>query len=252
MNKLKDLKMDNKDLKILGIIGARSGSKGVPEKNIRPLGGKPLMAWVIEAAKASRYLNRLIVSTDSASYAEIAKAWGAEVPFLRPPELAADLSAEFEYVKHVLRELKIREGYEPDLVVRLHPTLPFQETEDIDLAIEKLLQDPTADSAVVVAEARQHPVKALKLIADGKDGHYLVTYHTGSGQDVTPLPRQNYERAYFRANLIVSRIETIQKHGSLTGDKVRAHVIPTERAVDIDTELDFFIVEQLLKKFGKI
>ena len=239
-------------VKVLGIIGARSGSKGIPHKNIRPLSGKPLMAWIIETAKKSRYLNRLIVSTDSKQYAEIARAHGAEADFLRPKELAQDHSTDIEYIKHALQWLKENEGYEPDLVVRLHPTLPFQETQDIDQCIEKLLRDPEADSAVVVAEARQHPVKALKLVSDDKGGHYLVTYQTGSGQEVTPLPRQNYERAYFRANLIVSRLETIYKHGSLTGDKVRAHIIPTERAVDIDTELDFFIVEQLLKKFGKI
>ena len=184
--------MTNQNLKALGIIGARSGSKGVLNKNIRPLGGRPLMAWIIEAAKGSRYINRLIVSTDSQAYADVAKAYGAEVPFLRPAELAADLSAEYEYVKHALQELKAREGYEPDLVVRLHPTLPFQETEDIDQCIEKLLQDPEADSAVVVAEARQHPVKALKLVPDDKGGDYLVTYQPEFGQEVTPLPRQNY------------------------------------------------------------
>ena len=102
---------------------------------------------------------------------------------------------------------------------------------------------------MVIAEARQHPHKALKLVDDDRGDHYLVTYITGSGRDVTPIARQSYEKAYFRANVIVSRTEVIKEHHSLTGDRVRYHIIPQERAVDIDSPTDFFIVEQLMKKF---
>jgi CMP-N-acetylneuraminic acid synthetase len=244
--------MDKGSLKVVGIVGARSGSKGVPNKNIQPLAGKPLMAWILGAAGKSRYINRLIVSTDSEEYAGVAVAYGAEVPYLRPKELADDWSPEIEYVKHALGWLQEHEGYRPDLVVRLLPTVPLQQAEDIDAAVEELLKDPEAHSAVVIAEARQHPEKALKLIDDGKGGAYLVTYRTESGREVTPIARQNYRKAYFRANVIVSRTEAIAETSSLTGDRVRYHIIPQERAIDIDTVTDFFVAEQLMKKFGLV
>lgn len=240
------------DEKILAIIGARSGSKGVPDKNIRPLAGKPLMAWVIEAANKSKYCNRVIVSTDSEKYAEIARQYGAEVPHLRPKHLAQDMSPEFDYIEHALERLEQDEGYRPDIVVRLLPTVPLQLSQDIDAAIEELLKDKEAHSAVVIAEARQHPDKALKLVEDGRGGHYLVTYHTNDGKAVTPIARQNYSKAYYRANVIVSRFETIKdfrNDKSLTGNRVRYHIIPQERAIDIDSEADFLLIENILNRF---
>lgn len=238
-----------KSPKILGIVGARAGSKGVPNKNIRLLSGKPLMAWIIEAAKASKHINRLIVSTDSKEYAVIARDYGAEAPFLRPERFASDSSPEIEYVKHALDWLKTNEGYLPDIVVRMMPTVPLQMTEDMDLCVEELFKDPQAHSAVVIAEARQHPCKALKLIDDGKGGKLLVTYNTESGREITPIARQNYEKAYFRANVISCRLNTIYKTNSLTGDVVRYHIIPQERAVDIDSLADFSMAEQLIKRY---
>ncbi|MBZ0160165.1 MAG: acylneuraminate cytidylyltransferase family protein [bacterium] len=237
------------DLKILGIIGARSGSKGVPHKNIRLLMEKPLIAWIIETAKASRYVNRVIVSTDSEEYAAIARRYGADVPYLRPKELAADHSPEWEYVKHMVEWLMEYEQYKPDIVVRMMTTVPLQMPEDIDSCIEELLKDPLAQSAVVIAEARQHPLKALKLINDGKGGQHLVTYFTESGREVTPIARQHYEKAYFRSNVIACRTNVIYETASLTGDFVRYHIIPQERAIDIDSPIDFFIVEKLMEKF---
>ncbi len=235
---------------VLAVIGARSGSKGVPHKNIQPLAGKPLMAWVIQAARRAQTVTRVIVSTDSAEYAEIAKQYGAEVPLLRPAELAADMSPEIDYVVHLLEWLKQNEGYEPDIVVRLLPTVPLQQSDDIDQCVASLLRDPQAHSAVVIAPARQHPHKALKLVDDGSGGQYLVTYITESGRDVTPIARQNYPKAYFRANVIVSHTSTVHTFRSLTGDRVRYHIIPEERAVDIDSRLDFFIAAQLIEYLG--
>lgn len=237
------------ELKILGLIGARSGSKGLVDKNIRVLAGKPLMAWIIEVANKSKYVNRVIVSTDSEKYAAIARQYGAEVPHLRPSELAADDSTDFEYITYVLDWLKENENYQPDIVLRLLPTSPLQLSEDIDLCLEGLFKDSTADSAVVIAEAKQHPQKALKLVPDGQGGYYLKTYLTGSGYEVTPLLRQQHEPVYFRSNVVASRLKTIQELKSLTGDKVRCHIIPQERAIDIDSLNDFMLAEQLIKKF---
>ena len=237
------------DLKIMGIIGARSGSRGVPHKNIRSLAGKPLIGWIIETAKKSKYINRVVVSTDLEEYAAIARAHGADVPYLRPKELAEDKSPEYDYVRHMVEWLEKNEGYRPDIVVRMMATVPLQATGDIDAAIEELLKDPKTHSAVVIAEARQHPLKALKLVDDGKGGKKLVTYFTESGREVTPIARQNYEKAYFRANVIACRTAVIFGTNSLTGDQVRYHIIPQERAIDIDNPVDFFIVEKLMETF---
>jgi CMP-N-acetylneuraminic acid synthetase len=242
--------MNPADLKVMGIIGIRSGSKGVTQKNIRPLAGKPLVGWILDAARQSKYMNRVVVSTDSPDYAAVAISFGADVPYLRPAELAADESPEFEYVKHMVEWLDKNEGYRPDIVVRMMATVPLQSTEDIDAVIGKLVEDPKADSAVVIAEARQHPIKALRVVDDGEGGKKLVTYFTGSGREVTPLARQNYEKAYFRANIIACRRRVIFDTNSLTGDLVRFHIIPQERAVDIDGPIDFYVTEQLMKKPG--
>ena len=234
-------------MNILGIIGASSGSKGVKDKNIRQLLGKPLLGRIIETSKKSKYINRVIVSTDSKHYVDIAREFGAEVPFLRPEGLSLDWSPEYDYVLHAVRWLKSNENYEPDIVIRLVATVPLQTTEDIDLCIEELMKDSSANSAVVISEARQHPLKALKLVDDKKGGHYLVSYFSESGREVTPIARQNCEKAYFRSNIIACRLDTIYNTGSLTGDIVRYHIIPQERAIDVDSEADYLIVETLMK-----
>lgn len=153
-------------MKILGIIGIRSKSQGIKNKNIKLLLGKPLVSWIISEAKKSKYINRLLVSTDSKEYASIVNSYGAETPFLRPHQLSTNYSPEFDYIKHALDFLKKNENYEPDIIVRLMATIPMQTVEDIDNAIDIIVNDEEATSAVVIAEARQHPLKALKLVDD--------------------------------------------------------------------------------------
>ncbi len=234
-------------MEVLGLIGIRSGSKGVENKNIKYLYGKPLVGWIIEAAKKSKSITRLVVSTDSEEYAKIAKELGAEIPCLRPAELATDFSPEIDYVTHILDWLKYNDDYTPDIVIRLMATVPLQEPDDIDKLVDILKTDSHASSAVVISESRQHPIKALKLIDDGFGSNKLVSYFSESGRDVTPIARQNYEKAYFRANVIACKTETIYDTKSLTGDIVRYHIIPQERAIDIDNLVDFSIAELLLK-----
>ena len=235
-----------KDCKILGLIGARSGSKGVPNKNIRLFDGKPLMGLIIEKAKKSKYINKIVLSTDSSEYADIGKSFGAEIPCLRPKNLAEDNSPEIEFVKHMLKYLCDKEDYKPDIVVRLMTTIPFQTTEDIDKVVEILLNNNNADSAVVVSESRQHPQKALKIIEDDNKNKRLVTYYSSSGREVTGIARQSYEKAYFRSNIIACWTSTIIKTNSLTGDLVKYHIIPQERAIDIDNEIDLKICENII------
>ena len=153
-------------MKIIVIIGARSGSKGVKNKNIRDMAGKPLIAWIIGAAKKSKLVDRVIVSTDSTQYARVARKYGAEVPFLRPKSISKDSSTDLEYINHALAWLLDKENYVPDIVIRLVPTAPLQRTRDIDCCIKTLLKDKKSQSCMAVAEASQHPNKALKLPAD--------------------------------------------------------------------------------------
>ena len=240
--------MAEKKLKVLGIVGIRSGSKGVINKNVRDLSGKPLVGWVLSVAQQSDCINRLVVSTDSEEYANVVKEHGAEVPYLRPAELAHDKSPEIDYVRHMLEWLERHENYRPDIVVRMMATVPLQASEDVDAVIRILENDELATSAVVVAEARQHPLKALKIVDDGAGGTKLVTYFNESGREVTPIARQNYQPAYFRANIIACRTDVIFDTDSLTGDLVRYHIIPQERAVDIDNLVDFYIAEHLMAR----
>ena len=129
-------------------------------------------------------------------------------------------------------------------------TVPLQDPKDIDAVVQILKSDSTADSAVVIAEARQHPLKALKIVDDGVGGLKLVTYFSDSGREVTPIARQIYQPAYFRANVIACRTQVVYDTDSLTGDTVRYHVIPQERALDIDNLIDFSIVEHLITKLS--
>ena len=207
------------------------------------------MAWIIETALRSRYIGRTIVSTDSEEYASIATRYGADVPFLRPTEISTDTALETEYVRHAVEWLGENEGYEPDIVVRLQPTNPMLMPEDIDLCVEQLLKDPDAHSAMVIAEAHQHPGRALKLVDDGKGGHYLVNFITGGAREAGPSNRQSHEKAYFRANIVATRTDVLLERNSQTGDRIRYHIISQERAVDIDSLLDFVVAGQLIKKF---
>ena len=146
-------------MKILGLILARGGSVRVPRKNIRELAGRPLIYYIIRTAKKSRYINRVIVSTDDEEIAEVARRCGAEVPFYRPKELAREDSPEFEAIEHALNWLKKNEGYVPDLVVKLFPTSPFLRPETVDRAIELMLANPDADSLRSVRLCKEHPFK---------------------------------------------------------------------------------------------
>jgi len=207
-----------------------------------------LVGWILDTAKKSKYINRLVVSTDSQEYADIATSIGAEAPYLRPENLAADNSPEFEYVKHMIEWLEDKESYMPDIIVRMMATSPMQTSEDIDKVIEILIENKNADSAVIISEMRQHPYKALKIIEDNMLGKRLVSYFGESGREVTPIDRQSYEKAYVRSNIIACRRETIINTDSLTGDNVKYHIIPQERAIDIDTITDFSFAEYLIEK----
>ena len=234
-------------LNIISIIGMRSGSKSIVNKNIKPIAGKPLIKWIIEASLASSYVDRTIVSTNSKEYAKIAKDAGAEIPHLRPQYLSSDTNTDFEYVEEMVNYLEENENFIPDYVVRLMPTSPLQLAEDIDLAIEKLIKNPKADSCVVVAKGRQSPMKAMKIVKN-KENEILVPYVNGGA--VEPLPRQDMTESYFRSNVVVTTPENIKKTKSLTGKYAIPHIIDFYRGIDIDNQLDFEIAEFLLENLN--
>lgn len=234
---------------VLALIGLRSGSQGLPDKNVLPLAGHPLAAWIIAAARRSQRVNRIVVSTDSADYAALARRYGAETPVLRPAELAGPDAPDSLFIAHMLDHLERTAGYRPDIVLRLVATAPLQSADDLDAVVDTLIADPGADSAMVVAEARQHPMKAMRREVDPDGRIRLVPYLTpasGSSDRVEPAARQAYAAAYLRANVVATRPDTLRRTGTLAGDSVACVIIDQARAIDIDTAADLQLAEVLL------
>lgn len=239
--------MPNPDgLEVLAIIGIRSGSAGLVDKNIREIHGRPLVAWILDAARAARHVSRVVVSTDSERYASVARAQGAQTPCLRPDSLAGPDATDVEFIVHMLDHLERTEGYVPEVVLRLLATCPLQQADDIDAAVDTLIDDPDATASMVIAEARQHPAKAMRLRTDANGRDYLVPW-VGDRTGPEPVARQRHTPAYFRANIVASRIETIRRTGTLTGERVAFHEVPQDRSIDIDSPTDFVIAEALLQ-----
>ncbi len=223
-----------KELKILSLIPARSGSKEVPHKNIRLFGGKPLLVHSIEHARASSLINRVIVSTDSSHYAEIARQYGAETPFLRPAEISQDHSTDLELFQHALNWLEKNENYVPEICVHLRPTYPVRRVEDIDAIIKILLENSEFDAVRSVVPA---PATPFKMWFRSEDG-YLSPVVKTEIQDAHSLPRQILPQVFIQNACIDSiRSRAITKGNSMTGKKIYGYVM--EKSYDIDTEEEF-------------
>ena len=209
-------------------MGIRSKSTGLKNKNIKILGNKPLVGWILQAAKKSKYINRLIVSTDSKSYAKIAKKYGAEIPFLRPKNISTKYSDEIEFIKHALNFLKKNENYQPDIIVRLLATVPFQKGSDIDKLINLIIKKKY-DSSVIISKAKQHPRKALRIIGNKKK--YLVSYVSRKGIDVgrknNRQINEKNEKIFFRSNVIACKLDVLKKNNSLCNNKTGFLIIST-------------------------
>ena len=231
---------------VLAVIPARSGSKSVPHKNIRKIGGKPMIAYSIEHALQSDWITRVIVSTDSEEYACIAREYGAEVPFLRPAEYATDTALDYDVFYHALTWLKEKENYVPEIVVQLRPTYPIRRISDIDGMIQMLLENPQADSVRSITKATEIPYKM-----------WLQGDLTGDGR-IIPLikeipecynmPRQQLPEVYYQnACIDVFRPEVVLEKHSMSGEYILGYEM-TEN-YDIDTEEDF---ERAVKKLGNL
>ena len=219
----------------------------MPRKNIKMIAGKPLIVWTIEEAKKSKYIDRIIVSTDDPEIAKIAKKHGAEVPFLRPKEISGDLSTDVEFLTHALEYLRDEEGYEPHIVLRLPPSSPLRTAAHIDEGIETLLEDDSLDAVRPIIETPKHPYKFWKTSGKLLEP-FLPESFTGH-KEPHNLPRQLFPKVYMHTGAMdVLRPETILVKKSTSGDKLGYFVMSQESAVNIDTPLDFELAELLLKK----
>lgn len=233
-------------MKILAIIPARSGSKGLPGKNIKPLLQHPLLAYSILAAQQSKLINRITVNTDSDQIAEIAKQYNAEIPFMRPTELAQDLSTDLDVFKHQLEWMKNTEGYVPDIVVQLRPTSPVRFANWIDEAIEKLISSD-ADSIRVVTESPLTPFK-MWLINNNNDGAMEPLVSVKNIIEPYNQPRQSLPIVYWQiGTLDVIKTKTILEGGSMSGKKILSYIVDKKYAIDIDDVASFYKAEELIQ-----
>lgn len=225
--------------KILAVITARGGSKGIPRKNLALCGGKPLVAWSITAALNSRLVDRLVVSTDDAEIAETARQYGAEVPFLRPAEIAGDASPHVLAVQHAVGRMQELTGESYAYTVLIQPTSPLILAEDIDSAIELALRQQ-ADSVITVHDAKEHPYYTRVF---GKDG--CLDYMMPEGLSVGY--RQDLPAAYAQSGAVfVMRTAVMFTRNVLETERPHAYVIPPERALDIDDPWDLYLADLIL------
>lgn len=230
-------------MRIVGLITARGGSKGLPRKNIAPVGGLPLIEWTIRAARASR-IDRCIVSTDNEEIAAVCRAAGAEVPFMRPPELARDDSPHMDVLIHAIDWLDA-EGSLPDYLVLLQPTSPLRTGADIDGAID-LAEQKDADSVISVCDAPVHPYWMRSLDDEGRMSDF-AKWPTDGGY----LQRQKLPPAYaMNGSVYVLKPTVLRERGTYFTDRTFGYVMPKERSLDIDTALDLKIANLFLSELN--
>lgn len=237
-------------LRVLALVPARSGSKGLPDKNIRLLSGKPLLAWPIAAARASRFVDRVFVSTDSDDYAEIARQYGGDCPWLRPAELASDAAPSFGFIEHTLRSLS-EHGEEFDILVLLEPTSPLTEADDIDTALEALVSANATRAEAIVGVSRcetTHP--AFMVVQNPETG--LIS-PTGSA-DFASLPRRQDLDPVFAldGSLYISTIPALLRERSFFHDSTLGYVTARHKHFEVDDLVDFIAIEAVLNNLEAI
>lgn len=232
-------------MNILGIIPARGGSKGIKNKNIIELAGKPLISYSITALKNAEYVNRVVVTTDSDEIATIAKQYGAEVPFMRPSELAQDNSPTYPAIKHAVLEME-KLGFRADYIVTAQPTYPLVQPKEIDAAV-KMVIEKNADSVITACELGHdcHPYNIRQINQDGtvsfwkEDEHYKFP------------TRQRKPKFYIFGNIFVSSYKTVVEDGRLEGKKNYLIEIDKNNHLDVNTEEDLIEIEQVINQRTK-
>ena len=227
-------------MNVLALIPARGGSKGIPRKNVVPLAGRPLIAWSIEAALQSGCFTRVIVSTDDEEIAAVSRQYGAEVPFMRPAELARDDSSGHDVCEHALRWMDENTGDRSDYLFELQPTSPLRLTADIQAAMQ-LLQKTQAPAVVGVCEASPHPYLARKVGADGTLSDFLPREDIG-------FRRQSYPAAFaVNGAIYVATREAVLDLHTFSPPGTVAYIMPPERSLDIDTPWDLHLAELIMQ-----
>lgn len=228
-----------KNKTVIAIIPARSGSKGLPNKNIRLMNGLPLLQWPILCAMHSKYIDHTILSTDSLEYSNIGKAVGADVPFLRPESLAADNSSSIDVLLYTLENLK----KQFDIIVLLEATSPLTRAYDIDRALEAFVSNDTAQAMVsVIAADSHHPEYAIHI-----DQHSFISSANSGLTGHTP--RQQLEKAFFPdGSFYISNINYLQQSHTFYHNKTMTHCVERWQSPEIDDLIDFKVVELILKE----
>lgn len=227
---------------VLAIIPARGGSKGLPGKNTRPLAGHPLVTYSIAAGLQANLVDRVICSTDSQEIADIALEYGAEVPFLRPAELAGDESPDIDAFQHLVDQLKQRENYRPDIIVQLRPTSPVRQPGQVDAGVQLLIDNPKTDSVRGVTPSPATPYKMWRI---GDD--ILEPLLTIEGvPEPFNMPRQALPEVYWQTGTLDIMRTSVIESGSMTGDEIRPFIVDPDHAVDIDHLESFIRAERVI------
>jgi CMP-N-acetylneuraminic acid synthetase len=230
-------------MKIVGLIPARSGSKSIPQKNIIELGKHPLIAYSIAAARLSRYIEDIVVSTDSEKIANIARKYEASVPFLRPQEISQDSSLDIEFFRHYLSFLEEKAMDIPDLVVHLRPTTPLREIRVIDDAIKYMINNNKATSLRSMYKTHLTPYKMFR-----RNGEHAASFLNYEGdREFYNLPRQKFEDSYIPNGYVdIIRPSVLKKTGLLHGNNMK--LWETDEIVDIDSQKNYLLAKQILQE----
>ena len=232
-------------MKVLGVVTARAGSKGLPGKNLRPLGSKPLLAYTIEAARQSGVLDRVILSTEDQQIADVGREHGCDVPFIRPRDLAQDDTPHLPVIQHAVKWMAERASYRPDAVMILQPTSPLRQPEDIRGAVD-LLAGSNADSVISVSDvpAHVHPMRVLRVDDTGAAVLFVtgepVRYRINRRQDLPAAWVMNGAIYLCRTHVLTAR------EPSLYGDRVLVYRMPADRGLSIDDVQDWETAERAL------
>lgn len=228
-------------MRVLAIIPARGGSKGLPGKNIRPLCGKPLIGWTIEQAQQSKYIDEIFVSTDSQEIADVAETFGVSVPDLRPAELASDTATSASFVIYTIEKLK-SEGKEFDYIILLEPTSPLRTAQDIDKVIELALSNPDSSGVVSLGEVHmEHPQIVKRIDQNGAIVPYVE-------QTTKITQRQQADKAYFPYGVAyLTKTDHFLKTNQFYGANSTPYIIERWQCYEIDDIYDFTAIEAILK-----
>lgn len=230
-------------MNILCTICARGGSKGVPKKNIRPLLGKPLIAYTIELALECPQISRAAVSTDSAEIAEIAKGFGAEVPYIRPAHLATDEASKLPAIQHLVRHYIDNVKFVPDYVVDLDPTSPLRTMEDVKQCIDLIMNDPECDSVITGYKSNKNPY--FNMVELDRNGFASLS----KKPDGKILRRQDAPVVYsMNASVYVWKTDILFQRDDIISGRTKFIEMPDDRSIDIDSEIDFKLVELIMRE----